>query len=312
LHHCKQEVPIVDWSDLKLLLALLDQGSLKGAARVMNLDYTTVWRHVQRLEATLGKRIFVRLRGQVRPTPVGLELAARAQEIERLLISAGAVGTGSREAVGELRVATADMLLGPIVLPVMRRLRNDAPRLRISLEVSPLTSNVAKLEVDVAIRLGEALSGESVVQVALGEIGFGAYAAPDVAAEYRGRDVNTWPLLTIAARWSKFTTSRWQAANAPQARSAGEFDTMMSMAEATEAGLGIGLLPHSVAVRSGRLVGLPLRPPVASVPLTLAFHVDMRDDGRIRALVRAAQLEAAERKNLLLGGSATPVRAPLR
>jgi DNA-binding transcriptional LysR family regulator len=291
----------MNWIDLRLLLTLLTEGSLKGAARTLGQDYTTVWRHVQRLEERLGARVFVRLHGRIQLTSIGRELAERAREIERLIVSAQALGTGTQRAMGQLRVGTADMLLGPIVLPVFRTLKREAPELTLSLEVSPLVRNVAQLEVDAAIRLGQA-AGESVVEVALGQLGFGAYAAPSMSQAWQGRDVRRWPLLTLHKRWSDFPTSRWLASHAPAARSVGEFDTMMSMAEATEAGLGVGLLPHAVAARSGRLVLMPLPSPIETARLTMVYHPDMRNDGRIRALVAAARFEAKERRDLLLHG----------
>lgn len=297
----------MDWTDLRLLLTLLTEGSLKGAARALGLDYTTVWRHVQSLEASLGGRVFVRLHGRIQLTSIGRELAERAREIERLIVSAQALGTGTRQATGQLRLGTADMLLGPIVLPVVRTLKRAAPELTLSLEVAPMVRNVAQLEVDAAIRAGESAS-EAVVEVSLGQMGFGAYALPEVARAWRGRDIERWPVLTLHARWAHFPTSRWLAAHAPLARSAGEFDTMMPMAEATEAGLGVGLLPHSVAARSGRLVSMPLVAPIEPTRLVLVYHPDMRNDGRIRALVSAARFEARERRNLLLHGTAAGAR----
>jgi len=293
----------MDWNDLRLVLALLTHGSLKAAARALGVDYSTVWRHVQQLETKVGGRLYVRLRGSLQPTALGRQLAERARELERLLVSAQALGKGEEQPVGELRLATADMRLGPIVLPVVRRLGVEAPDLRVSLEVSPEPRNVGRLEVDAAIRIGDSLSA-SVVEVSLGEIGFGAYAVPELERQCRGREITSWPVLTLQQRWSRFTTMRWLAAHAAAARSNGEFDTMMAMAEATEAGLGIGLLPHGVAVRSGRLVPLALPAAIEPTRLTLVYHPDMRTDGRIRALVAAASHEARERRSLLLRGSA--------
>ena len=295
----------MDWDDLRLTLALVEHGNLKSAARSLQLDYSTVWRQVQRLEAQVGGRLYVRLRGRVQPTSLGRQLAERTREIERLVTSAQALGRGVQRAVGELRVSTADMLLGAFVLPTLRRLGLEAPDLRVSLEVSPESRNVSRLEVDAAIRLG-ASHGEAVVEVPLGEIGFGAYGVPELAARWRDREIASWPLLTLQRRWNSFPTMRWLVAHVPAVRSRSEFDTMMSMAEATEAGLGIGLLPHGAAVRSGRLVSLPLPAAIESMPMSVVYHPDMRADGRIRALIAAASREARERRHLLLHGSASP------
>lgn len=291
----------MDWSDLHLLLTLLTAGSLKGAAKALNQDYSTVWRHVQQLEARLGSRVFVRMHGKIQLTSVGRQLAERAREIERLIVSAQAIGTASKRPIGRLRVGTADMLLGSFVLPVTRVLKRKAPDLTVSLQVSPQLRNVAQLEVDAAIRVGESIS-ESVVEVSLGQVGFGAYALPELSRVCDRRDPSRWPFLTLHERWSQFPTSRWLTTHAPGAHSAGDFDTMMSLAEATEAGLGVGLLPHSVAARTGRLVPMTLAAPIDPTRLVLVYHPDMREDGRIRALVAAARFEAKERRNLLMYG----------
>jgi len=191
------------------------------------------------------------------------------------------------------------MLLGPIAMPVVRRLGVEAPDLGVSLELSPESRNVDRLEVDAAIRIGESVN-ESVVEVSLGGLGFGAYAVPELASRWRDEELAAWPVLTFERRWRSFPTMCWLAAHAPATRSRSEFDTMMSMAEATEAGLGIGLLPHAVAVRSGRLVPLRLPALIEPARLTLVYHPDMRSDGRVRALVAAASREARERRNLLV------------
>lgn len=297
----------MDWNDLRLLATLMAEGNLKATARALELDYSTVWRHVQRLEAALGGRLFVRMRGRVQPTALGRQLGERAREIERLLVAAQAMGAESAELAGELRVGTADMLLGPLVLPTLRRLRQDAPGLRLSLAVAPDLRSVARLEIDAAIRLGAPVS-DDVVDLPLGQLGYGAYATPELASQCRGQKIAQWPMLMLHERWHRFTTMQWLFRQVAMPRGVGEFDTMMSMVEAAEAGLGVGLLPHAVAVRSGRLSELPLESPIESSRLALVYHPGMRKDARIRALASAVSAEAKERRHLLLGGSSAPRR----
>jgi DNA-binding transcriptional LysR family regulator len=290
----------VDWDDMRLVLAMLREGNLKSAARVLQMDYTTIWRQVRRLEDRVGTRLFVRLRGRVQPTTAGRELADKAREIEQLMASARAIGTGSNEPAGEIRMTTADMLLGSVVLPVLRTLRRGSPRLHVALEVSPAVRSIARLEADAAIRLGGAAKNE--VMVSLGRLGYGAYATEDIARRFRERPIDGWPMLVFVRNWSSFPTMAWLAIYGPAARPVGEFDTMMSLAEAVEAGLGVGILPHCVAARSGRLVPLPVPAEIATSTVSLVYHPDLRNDGRIRALVRAARHEARERRSLLLYG----------
>jgi molybdate transport repressor ModE-like protein len=295
----------VEWSELRLVLAILREGSLKAAARALEMDYTTAWRQVRALEGRVGTRLFVRLRGSVRPTQAGRALAEKASQIESLIASARAIGATAQEAIGEIRLTTADMLLGSVVLPILRTLGRQAPELHVAVESSPLRRSIARLEADAAIRLGEA--GKEEVSVGLGRIGYGAYATAEVAARCAGRSVEAWPMLVLPRGWSTFTTMAWISTHAPGSRPVGEFDTMISLAEAVEAGLGVGLLPHCVAVRSGRLVTLSLPVEVESSALSLVYHPDMRNDARIRALIRAARSEARERRTLWSNGSAPSV-----
>jgi DNA-binding transcriptional LysR family regulator len=292
----------VNWTELRLVLAVLREGNLKAAARALDMDYTTAWRQVRALEGRVGTRLFVRLRGSVRPTQTGRALAEKAAQIERLIASAHAIGATAQEAIGEIRLTTADMLLSSVVLPILRTLGRQAPELHVAVESSPLRRSIARLEADAAIRLGEANKEE--VLVGLGRIGYGAYATGEVAARCAGRSVEAWPMLVLPRAWSTFTTMAWLSTHAPTSRPVGEFDTMISLAEAVEAGLGVGLLPHCVAVRSGRLVTLSLPVEVESSALSLVYHPDMRNDARIRALLRAARFEARERRALWLNGSA--------
>jgi DNA-binding transcriptional LysR family regulator len=109
----------MDWSDLRLVLALLTEGNLKAAARSLELDYSTVCRRVQRLEAQVGGRLYVRLHGQVQPTALGRELAERTREIERLLVRAPARVFHQGPQSDSTASVTGCSFSGPHLLPLL-------------------------------------------------------------------------------------------------------------------------------------------------------------------------------------------------
>ena len=57
-----------DWSLVQSFLAALDQGSLLGAARVLNSSQPTVGRHIAELESQLGVVLFERTGRGLLPT----------------------------------------------------------------------------------------------------------------------------------------------------------------------------------------------------------------------------------------------------
>ncbi len=52
---------MMNWDDLRYFLALVDCGTLTGAARRLQVEHTTVARRIDALEAALKLRLFDRL-----------------------------------------------------------------------------------------------------------------------------------------------------------------------------------------------------------------------------------------------------------
>ncbi|WP_204315985.1 helix-turn-helix domain-containing protein, partial [Enterobacter hormaechei] len=63
-----------DWDLYRSFLAVLDEGSLSGAARALGLAQPTIGRHVDALEQALGLELFTRSQHGLAPTDAALEL----------------------------------------------------------------------------------------------------------------------------------------------------------------------------------------------------------------------------------------------
>lgn len=68
-------------SDLELILAIRDQGSLAGAARCLDVAPPAVTKRLVALEARLGQRLFQRTTRRVSPTAEGEAACQRAQAL---------------------------------------------------------------------------------------------------------------------------------------------------------------------------------------------------------------------------------------
>src|SRR5690349_15321967 len=69
----------LDWQLCRSFLAVLDEGSLSGAARALGLTQPTIGRHVETLEQTLGTPLFVRSPQGLVPTEAALEIRPHAE-----------------------------------------------------------------------------------------------------------------------------------------------------------------------------------------------------------------------------------------
>lgn len=146
---------MIDLRHLRHALALAEHGHFARAAEACHITQPALTRSIQSLEAALGVTLFDRGRGTVEPTDFG-----------RLLLQhAAGLDMASRELERELRLARGleigDLVVGvgpyggaALVGPVLARLNQQHPRLRIRVVVAPWTELPARArarDVDVVV-----------------------------------------------------------------------------------------------------------------------------------------------------------------
>jgi len=72
----------MEWDDLRLVLAVARERGLAGAARVLRVNHSTVFRRLNAAEADLGVQLFERLPTGYQPTEAGSRLIGAAERIE--------------------------------------------------------------------------------------------------------------------------------------------------------------------------------------------------------------------------------------
>lgn len=99
---------IEDWNDLRAFLAIARAGQIASAARMLQVDSTTVSRRLRRLERALGQRLVEQTRSGQILTQAGENLLSRvermAQEAEALFQS----GPQSRGLGGQIRLSVSE------------------------------------------------------------------------------------------------------------------------------------------------------------------------------------------------------------
>src|SRR6202035_4126842 len=106
-----------DWSHYRAFLAVLREGSLSGAARVIGLAQPTLGRQIADLENGLGTALFLRSPRGLVPTDAARDIAPHA---ETMAAAAGsmmrAASGGTSDGAGVVRIPASD-IIGAEVLP---------------------------------------------------------------------------------------------------------------------------------------------------------------------------------------------------
>ena len=173
-----------DWTLVRSFLAVLDSGSLSGAAKRLGAQQPTLSRHVAELEAQLGTPLFERTGRGVTPTVAALAIAdaARqmqdgAQALSQSLLRARSADTGT------VRITTSEVAATWLLPPLLARLQAQEPGIAIELVASNQLTNLLRREADIAVRMVRPAQA-SLVARKLGEMRIVAAAHRDYLAAH--------------------------------------------------------------------------------------------------------------------------------
>lgn len=143
-----------DWALVKSFLAVLDAGSLMGAARRLQAQQPTLSRHIAELELQLGAPLFERTGRGVIPTAAGLAIAEAARQMEDGASALARSLAKSRDATtGTVRITTSQVAATWLLPPLLARLQQTEPGIAVELVASNQLTNLLRREADIAVRM---------------------------------------------------------------------------------------------------------------------------------------------------------------
>ena len=277
-----------DWNAQQAFMAVLEEGSLSGAARRLGLTQPTVRARVAALEHALGAVLFTRSAGGMVPTARARALAgpiaamARASEA---FVRAASADAG--EVAGTVRLGVSELVGVAVVPPMLGTLRERHPRLAIELALSNDSAALLEREVDVAVRMHRP-SQDALVARRATAIPLGLYARRDYL-ERRGRPADVEALAEHdligpdrSARDLELAARLFPGV-APE-RFALRTDSHPAHLAAARAGLGIAVVQRPLGEADPDLARVLPELDVATLEVWIATHEDLRAEPRIRAV----------------------------
>ncbi|MFD2647566.1 LysR family transcriptional regulator [Devosia albogilva] len=282
-----------DWALWRSFAAVVEHGSLSGAARALSLSQPTVGRHVEALEADLGLNLFDRALSGLKPTEAALRLyepvaRARSSLAEAAILADGA--QAQEEAGGSVRI-TASAVISNYVLPaILADIRRRHPRITLEIVPSDSAENLLMREADIALRMFRPTQLELVTRH-LGDIrlvptAHESYLArrgmPTTIADLWQHDLigfDRSDAIIVHARGLGFQLTREDFA----LRS----DDQPHLWELMKAGLGIGFTQLNLVERTPGMVAIPIELSIPPLPMWLTTHSQLFTSHRIRAIYDA-------------------------
>ena len=173
-----------DWALVRSFLAVLDAGSLMGAARRLNAQQPTLSRHVAELEAQLGTPLFERTGRGVTPTAAALAIADAARQMEAgAMTLSRSLATARNAETGTVRITTSEVAATWLLPPLIAQLQAQEPGIAIELVASNQLTNLLRREADIAVRMVRPAQA-SLVARKLGDIPIVAAAHRDYLARH--------------------------------------------------------------------------------------------------------------------------------
>ena len=198
----------LDLTILRAFLAVVETGSVTGAARLLNRTQAAVSLQIKRLEETLGQPLFDRGHKRLTLAPGGEQLIGLAQRLVAMNDEVvDAMTTPSFE--GEVRLGLPVDLIVTYAPPILKRFNAKWPGVRVSLVASnsqELTEDLDRGQVDLALTTDLTAGGrnvESLVRddlVWVGAPGGSAHRSLPLPIAIGGRSCRFRPVLLEALR----------------------------------------------------------------------------------------------------------------
>lgn len=253
-------------SALKAVSLVEQAGSIAGAARILDMDASSVSRIVSNLERELGFRLFQRTTRRLTPTEAG---ESYLRQVRPLLEELDAAREQAHQASvaprGVLRMTASVAFSDEVIVPLLPEFYSRYPEIGVELLSSDANLDLLDAGIDLAIRLAASPEGD-LISSRLMATRYRVVASPEYVAQsgglrspadLSGRDCLRFALPDFRSRW----LFRQGEGEVLPIKVAGTtlLSNALALRRAARMGMGPALLADWLIARdlaSGRLVDL--------------------------------------------------------
>lgn len=279
---------MIDWSDLRFVLAVARAGSALRAAQALGVNQTTVMRRITQMEAAIGGTLFERRQSGYHPTPLGASVTAVAERIEdEVKALESAISAEQRQLSGRVRLTASEALASQLVTPLLSDFRKQHSGVLVELFTDDRRFDLARGDADIALRTGSRPDGAGIVARRLPNVAWSVYCSRSYAREHGAPNsidaLNGHPILGMHGALADRPPSLFLIRAAPNSKVSARSNSLGNLVSALKAGLGIAMLPCLIGDADAEL--LRCLPPVDELDseMWLIVREEVRSARHVRA-----------------------------
>ena len=281
----------LDWERQRAFLAVLGEGSLSGAARVLGLSQPTVRRRIEDLERQVGAPLFTRSPSGLTPTGVARDLGQHARTMATAAEAFMRTASGDADAAeGVVRITASEVIGVEVLPPILAELRARHPGLILELSLGSRNEDLLRREADVAVRMSLPAQ-KSLVARRIGAVRLGLFARRGVLEAHGTptalEDLNRLPLIGYESETNSIRALKAMGLTLRREDFIYRTDNDLAQLAAIRGGVGIGVCQSRLAARDPDLVAV--LPDVFHFDLDtwIVMHEDLRRVRRVRLVYEA-------------------------
>jgi len=291
----------MEWSDLKIILAICRTGSLSAAARILELNHSTIFRRINNIEKKMGVRFFERLPQGYAMTEAGEAAMSAAEriEIDVLGLTREIQGKDLR-LQGTIRVTAPAGISLTLLGPHLAQFCKTHPDIHIDLIATSHTLELSRREVDLAIRVTKKPPDTSIGR-RICNFKTSIYATRPYLNKHKNisLDQHNWLMTDDQMEWLPASIRKnKEKANINVVYSS---NNILAVLNAAKEGLGIAPLPCFIGDSEKKLHRVIEPPEELTSELWVLTHSDLRNTARVRALLTFLHNAFSKQKDLLEG-----------
>jgi DNA-binding transcriptional LysR family regulator len=274
----------LQWSDVRVFLAIARTGTLGAAARTTGQTQPTMGRRLRALEEALGHVLFQRTSDGFVLTDEGAAVLSYAERMEEeaLGFTRALAGQDAR-LTGLLRISSSDWFGVHVLTPVFARFLAKHPDVSLELVTDARRYNLARREADLVFRITP-FDEPDVVQRKLMRIDYALYGRRDLKLRSLG-DGQGQTLVSMDSAFDQLPDVLWVKRMLPGAKIIFGSNNRDAQAHMCAEGAGLAVLPCPLGDADKRLKRFDLHEAPPGREVWLGYHRDLRRVARLRALL---------------------------
>jgi len=278
------------WDDYLFFLKVATSGSLKVAAQELGVNYSSVFRRINRLEEKLNVRLFERLNSGYKLTKAGEDILDRVQQVDEQMNAIQRLIQGKDvDLSGNLKLSTTDTIGYYWLPPYIARFKALYPDIVIDLDIRTRYTNLSKREADIVLPAintqPDSMVGKKLAPIYVRIYGTAAYIER-YGAPKNTADFSKHHFLTPNESLAGLPANKWLKRHVHEKNIVACCDKLTGLYHMARQGLGLTILPHYIGAFDQELIELMDLPDECNHHVWILTHPDIRFTARVKAFMQ--------------------------